>query len=180
LKRLERIDVAVVVVARPDAGRQRATERARDAAIAAGRGELLNEATTAARDLAIRAFARRGFTGTWAVTDWSISTSGAQDRVAVAAAFDEAATAAVTEDLLDEETVGTLRATSEELAMMTGAPEPGSLSALGSPRSTSAPAAVVLLIGAALVGLAVGSVTGLLVGFAIGALLLGLFARSRR
>jgi hypothetical protein len=180
LMRLERIDVAVVVVARPDAGRQRATERARDAAIAAGRGKLLEEARMAARDLAMRAFARRGFSGTWAVADWSISPAGAQDRVAVAAAFEEAATAAVAEDLLDEETAGTLRATSEELAMMTGVPEPGALSTLGASSATSTPAVIVLFVAAALFGLALGSVPGLIVGLVVGALLVGRFARRRR
>ncbi|HEV8490584.1 MAG TPA: hypothetical protein VGQ58_12440 [Candidatus Limnocylindrales bacterium] len=180
LKRLERIDVAIVVVARPDAGRQLAIERARDAAITAGRGVLLNEATRAARDLAMGAFARRGFSGTWAAADWSISAAGAPDRVAVAAAFDEAATAAVAEDLLDEETSGTLRATSEELAMMTGVPEPGALSTLGASRAATTPAVFVLLGAAALFGLYVGSVTGLVVGLAVGALLVGGFSRRRR
>lgn len=180
LQRLERIDVAVVVVARPDAGRQRATDRARDAAIAAGRGTLLDEATTAARDLAMGAFARRGFSGTWAVADWSISTARAGDRVAVAAAFEEAVTAAVAEDVVDDETAGILRATSEELAMMTGVPEPGALSTLGASRAATTPGVIVLLGAAALFGLYVGSVTGLVVGLAVGALLVGGFSRRQR
>jgi hypothetical protein len=131
LARLEHVDVEVVVVARPDAERRAAIARARDAARGAGRGPLLDEATAAARDLAIRAFSRRGFSGTWAAADWSISTSGPRDRAAVAAAFDEAVTAAVVEDLVDEETLTVLRATSDQLAAMTGVPQPGALSNVG-------------------------------------------------
>jgi hypothetical protein len=183
LKRLERIDVGIVVVARPDAGRERAVARARDAAIAAGRGPLLDEAMGAARELVITAFARRGFSGTWAVLDWSISTARSGDRVAVGAAFEEAVVAAVVEDLVDEETTGTLRATSEEIALMTGLPEPGSLSQLARGRG---PLGAILIatyiVGLSGIGIAIGSPGG--VGLIVAGILLAavviLVRRSRR
>jgi hypothetical protein len=180
LKRLERTDVGILVVARPDAGRERAVQVARDAAMAAGRGPLLDEATKAARELVMASFARRGFSGTWAVADWSISTARAGDRVAVVAAFEEAVTAAVAEDLVDEETAGILRATSEELAMMTGAPEPGSLSQLA--RSPIAAVFLVTyIVGLSAIGVVLGSPIGvavLVVGLGAAAIALSL-RRSR-
>lgn len=133
LERLARVELQVVVVAPPDATRLAARDRARDAAIVAGRGALLGEATWAAREVALRAFSRAGFSGTWAATDMAVSVATAGDRVAAAAAFEEAALAAVVEDLVDDETLVVLRSTSNELAEMTGMPSPGSLSALAAP-----------------------------------------------
>lgn len=181
LKRLERVDVGIIVVAQPDVGRQRAIERARDAAIAAGRGPLLDEAASAARDLVMKSFARRGFSGTWAVLDWSISTARAGDRVAVVAAFEEAVTAAVVEDIVDEETAGTLRATSEEMAMMTGVLEPGSLPQLARGRG---PLGAILIatyiVGLSGIGIAIGSPGGFgLVAVGIGLAAVVILVRRR-
>lgn len=175
---LERTDVEIVVVARPDGARRAAMERARDAAIAAGRGSLLDEATTAAREIVIRAFARRGFSGTWAVADWSISTSGPRDRAAVAFAFEEAVTAAVVEDLVDEETLGSLRATSAQLAMMTGVPQPGALSNVGLGILRSGAMSVAALI-VAVALIAIGSVMGAAIGLVIAAVAIGWLIRLR-
>ncbi len=99
LERMSRVDLQVVVVAPPDAQRVAARDRARAAAKVAGRTILFDEAVTAARETTLRAFARGGFSGTWAANDWSISIATASDRVAAAAAFEEAAMAAVVEDL---------------------------------------------------------------------------------
>jgi hypothetical protein len=132
LDRLTRVNLNVVVVAPPDAERIAARDRARDAAIAAGRRELLAEATAAARDVAQRAFAQSGFSGTWAVSDWNISVASAQDRYAAAEAFEEAATAAVAEDLIDADTVDVLRGSLDHLSAMDRLPAAGSLSALTS------------------------------------------------
>ena len=132
LDRLTRVSLNVVVVAPPDAGRIAARERARDAAIAGGRGGLLVEATAAARDVAQRAFAQGGFSGTWAINDWSISVASAQDRFAAAEAYEEAATAAVAEDLIDDDTVQVLRASLDRLSALGRIPAAGSLSALTS------------------------------------------------
>jgi hypothetical protein len=173
LERLRRINLQVVVVAPPDATRLAARDRARAAAFAAGRAELFDEAAAAARDGVLRAFASGGFSGTWAVTDWSISVANADDRAAAAAAFEEAAMAAVVEDLVDEDTLEDLLATTSELERSTGMPSPGALSALTGRLTGGAngPRSVVLLVllvlaGAYLAGI-FGSTVGLLV-FAVG------------
>ena len=168
LERLKRVGLQVVVVAPPDETRRVARDRARDAAITAGRGALLDEAVAAARDVAIRAFAGSAFTGTWAATEMAASVASAGDRVAAAAAFEEAATAAVVEDLVDGDTLAVLRSTSEELVELSGIPQPGSLSALGSPGGAiRSPLQLALVAGlgiiVALVGFAVGGAQGVIV-----------------
>ena len=137
LDTLTRIDLQVVVVAMPDETRQAARATATEAAIARRRGELLYEATSAVREAVLRIFARSGFSGTWAVTDMAVSVTRAGDRVAAAAAFEEAAMAAVVEDLVDEETTDILRSTTAGLFGMTGMPAPGSLSSFATPAAGS-------------------------------------------
>ena len=132
IDRLRRVDLQVVVAAPPDATRLAARDRARAAAVAAGRAELLDEASVATREATLRAFARAGFSGTWAATEMSASVASAGDRVAAAAAFEEAAMAAVVEDLVDGDTLEDLRSTSDELGRSTGMPPPGALSTLTS------------------------------------------------
>ena len=132
-ERLAHVELGVVVVSAPNPQRLQALERARDAASAAGRGGLLDEATEAARTTAIRMFSSAAFSGTWAATEMAASVASAADRVAAANAFEEAATAAVVEDLVDDETLETLRATTDELTRSSALPAPGSLSSLASP-----------------------------------------------
>jgi hypothetical protein len=137
LDRFTRVELQVVVVSAPDATRDAARDRARSAAIVAGRGPLLDEAVEAARDLTIRAFARSGFSGTWAATDMAASVVRAEDRVAVAQALEEAVTSAVVEDLVDDDTLEVLRATAGELASLHGIPSPGSLSGFAAPAANT-------------------------------------------
>jgi hypothetical protein len=132
LEQLGHVDLQVVVVAPPDAERVAARDRARAAADAAGRLKLFDEAVSTVREGVLRVFARGAYSGTWAVNDWSMSVTNASDRLAAAAAFEEAAMAAVVEDLVDEDTLGVLLATAEELGMSSGLPTPGTLSALPS------------------------------------------------
>ncbi len=136
LEGMARIDLQVIVVARPDAERRAAEATARNAAIAAGRGELFDEAVVAAQDATMRLFSRSGFSGTWALTEMAVSVARADDRVAAAAAFEEAAMAAVVDDLADPDTLAVLRATADELAESTGMSTPGSLSTLATPDRT--------------------------------------------
>jgi hypothetical protein len=169
LEAMTRVDLQVIVVALPDATRLAAEDRARDAAIVAGRGQLLHDATGAARDATIELFARAGFNGTWALTRTSVSVATSDDRVAAAAAFEEAAMAAVVEDLLDVETLDVLRSTADEYDRFGGLPSPGSLSALGTPVADTFRGPVQVAIVAVFVvfclaaGLAVGSVTGVVI-----------------
>jgi hypothetical protein len=186
LDELARIELQVVVVARPDATREAARDRARDAAIAAGRGELLEEAIEAVRDAVLRTFALAGFSGTWAATDMAVSVVRAEDRVAAAAAFEEAAMAAIVEDLVDDDTLDVLGSTSAELRGMAGMPSPGSLAELGTPAAEAirGPIQLVIVAIACVVGavaaLAVGSVTGLIVVIAAYAIALGAWRRLRQ
>jgi hypothetical protein len=171
---LSRINLQVVVLSPPDATRRRAQATARQAAASAGRSRLLDEAVSAARETVMRAFSRGGFSGTWAATDWSISVASAADRVAAAAAFEEAAMAAVVEDLVDEETVDILRSSAGELGRTSTLPVPGSLSTLVEPRRPSPTAAASVGIGTVLVVLAVALWFSLAAGF--GLLILALVA----
>ena len=181
LDRLARADLQVAVVGPPDAERMAARDRARTAAITSGRGALFDEATTVVRERTLRVFARSGFSGTWALTDMSMSIARPDDRVASAAAFEEAAMAAVVEDLVDEETLDTLRSTSDELSGLASVPAPGSISGFGSPGSTVRGPIQMVVFGAfgvflTVVGIASASVIVVVLGLVI---LAGLL-RNRR
>jgi hypothetical protein len=186
LDRLTRVDLQVVVVPPPDSERLEAQDRARTAAAAAGRRELLASSRAAARELTLRAFARAGFSGTWAVTDMAVSVARPEDRVAAAIAFEEAAMAAVVEDLVDEETLETLRSTSDDLVSLTGLPSPGSLSAIGAPTELEGRGLlVVTLVAILVIGLAalafVAGGRSALVALALAiAMVAGLWRRRRR
>src|SRR6478752_1641463 len=153
LDTLPLIDLQVVVVSMPDETRQAARAKAIEAAAAAGRGGLLDEATSAVREAVLGIFSRSGFSGTWALTDMAVSVTRAEDRVAAAAALEEAAMAAVVEDIVDEETTDILRSTTAGLFDMTGMPAPGSLSSFATPKvgSTRGPLEIGLLIAYAIV-----------------------------
>ena len=107
--------------------------------------------------------------GTWAATDMGASVVRAEDRVAAAAAFEAAATAAVAEDLIDPETVEILREPTEALRRTTGLPPPGALSNI-----TSADRGSELWSGLQ-VGLAIAVViAGVVVSYLAGALAIGI------
>jgi hypothetical protein len=185
LDSLSRVDLQVVVVAKPDQTRLEARDRATEAAILAGRGALLYETTAAVRAAVLGMFARAGFSGTWAVTDMAVSVTRADDRVAAAAAFEEAAMAAVVEDLVDTKTLTILRSSAGELTNLTGIPVPGSLSAFASPASGSVrgPVGVAVMVGytvfcvvvTVLVGVGVG-----LLALAVGVGTAAALSRRRR
>jgi hypothetical protein len=166
-----RVNLGVVVVAPPDATRESARDVATSAAVAAGREGLLDEAMAAARDIVLKSFAGAGFSGTWAVTEMSMSVASASDRVAAVAAFEEATTAAVVEDLVDADTLEVLRSTWDELTSSSAIPSPGSLSSIASPApgvirgpvQAAIVAAVVLV--SAIIGFAVAGYGGLVLVF---------------
>jgi hypothetical protein len=178
-----RVSLAVVVVAPPDATRESARDAATDAAIVAGRSELLREATVAAREIVFKGFASAGFSGTWAVTDMSMSVATAADRVAAVAAFEEATVAAVAEDLVDPATLDILGATWDQIASSSAIPSPGALSSIAASAAGAdrSPVQVAILAGVVLVcafvGFAFGSYAGLILVFVgvgvVGALMRG-------
>jgi hypothetical protein len=164
---MNRVDLQVIVVAPPGATRLAAEDRARGAALVAGRDGLLRDATAAARELTARLFARAGFSGTWALTRTSVSAATSGDRVAAAAAFEEAAMAAVVADLVDADTLDILRSTADQYEIFGGLPLPGSLATIGSPGKSTfggpirSAVIAVFIVFCLVVGLSVGSVTGL-------------------
>lgn len=186
LERLERVQLGVMVVAPPDPVRLEARDRAREAAIVAGRSGLLDEAAEAARATAMRNFARAGFSGTWAATEMSASVATAADRAAAAAAFEEAVTAAVVADVIDDDTREILTATTDELTASSALPAPGSLASLtaSATRSTDGRSGVLLttaFLVAAVAGLVLlGSVVGAIAGAFVVAGIAWLAARRSR
>jgi hypothetical protein len=172
LEELQHLDLNVVVLPRADVELVEAVDRARDAALTAGRADLLESATRSAREIAMRAFSRSGFSGTWAATEMGASVVRAGDRVAAAEAVEAAATAAVVEDLVDVETVEILRERTDALRRTTGLPAPGALanfaSGGSSTRGIGTSETVQVGLGIAVV------VAGILVAFAAGALPIGL------
>ena len=180
LERATRIPLQVVIVAPPDAERRAARERARDAAIVAGRGGLLDEAVAAANDQTMRSFARAGFSGTWAFTDMAMSVARADDRVAAAAVLEEALTAAVVEDLVDPEILDVLRSTSKELGDLKGVPAPGSIAGFGAPATWVRGPVQVAIAGAFALFLAfIGLVGASIITFALGLAIIAGLARRR-
>jgi hypothetical protein len=166
-----RVNFGVVVVAPPDETRESARDAATDAVIVAGRNVLLREATAAAQEIVLKAFANAGFSGTWAVTEMAQSVASASDRVAAAAAFEEATIAAVAEDLVDADTFEILRLTWDELMSSSAIPSPGALSSIAAAATgvDRSPIQVVILAGVVLVcafvGFAYASYAGLIAVF---------------
>jgi hypothetical protein len=178
-----RVNLSVVVVAPPDATRRSACDAATSAATAAGRDALLREAMAAARDIVLKGFASAGYSGTWAVTEMSMSVATASDRVAAVAALEEATIAAVAEDLVDAETLDILGATWDQISSSSAIPSPGALSSIAATAAgvDRSPIQVVILAGVVLVcafiGFAYASYAGLIAVFlgvgVVGALMRG-------
>ena len=181
---LAHIDLNVIVVRQPDQALVDAVERARVAAHAAGRDGLLENAARAARNEAMRAFSRSGFSGTWAATDMAASVARPGDRVAAAAAFEAAVVAALTEDLVDDGTLAVLRERTDNLERATGLPQPGSLSTFASPRGAIVDAVpvglgIAVVIAGILATLALGTIAAGLVVIALGFAAVGAIGRGR-
>ena len=180
---LEHLDLNIAVVSPPDDAFADAVHRARDAAIVAGRRPLLESATRNAREVALQAFSRSGFSGTWAATDMGASVVRAGDRVAAAAAFEAAAIAAVAEDLVDPDTIDILREPADALLRTTGLPAPGALSTFTSRGRSPAGGiqvglAIAVVIAGVLATIAFGTIAFGLVVIAGGFALVGLVGRG--
>jgi hypothetical protein len=118
LEAARRVELGRMVVGAPGAEVEGARRRALDAADSAGRAGFVQEARDAAIAYVTQAFSDGSFSGTWAVTEMAMSVTRPADRAAVAEALADTATADAVEDLVDEETAETLRAT---WASITGA-----------------------------------------------------------
>jgi hypothetical protein len=163
MARAQHVDLTSLIVGLPGDTVDAAREKATDAAIMHGRRELLEEARHEATAWVLQAFATRGYSGTWAWTEMSMSVARPKDRAAVAETLADAVTADAVEDLVEPEIAETLRSTWSVLADSTAIPEAGSLSGLTSglvgPPGRPGPkrlalAGIVLLLGLWFLGLA--------------------------
>jgi hypothetical protein len=181
LEAAKHIELERLIVGRSSREADEARRVALAAAAAAGRTELVREAREAALDWSTRSFSERAYSGTWALTEMSMSVTRPADRAAVAEALADAVTADAVEDLIDGETLDALRARWHTITTAGPIPEPGSLSALtsGFMAGRSLPAGIALLVvGVGL--LAIGSVVA--VGFLVAGLVVlrnALLGRSR-
>jgi hypothetical protein len=180
LEAARHIELERLIIGRSSPEADDARRVALAAAATAGRSELVREARQAALDWATRAFSERAYTGTWAVTEMSMSVTRPADRAAVAEALADAVTADAVEDLIDPDALSALRARWDTIQAAGPIPEPGSLSAitsglLGGGRSFRAGIAL-LVVGVGL--LAMGSVFA--VAFLVaGAVVIGNALRAR-
>ena len=155
MARAAHVQLTSLILGAADESVVRARRTATDVATMAGRRALLTEAWGEARGWVLQAFATRGYSGTWAATELSISVARPSDRTAVAEALADAVTADVVDDLVGPETAATLRANWALLARSAAIPEAGSLSNLTTSiastgrrpgRRTSIVAGVILVI----------------------------------
>ena len=129
LSRVDREDFQRISLPPPAESRREARDRAIDAAIAAGRGEFLEAARKHIRDGTLEEYSGAGYRPTWfGFLNWSVSTGRPEDRVALAVALEDAAIAAIVEDLLSADDLAELTWPYDRLAgQATGGPPPESL-----------------------------------------------------
>ena len=112
LEDLDRVgieDIATVSLPMSDtAARTPARSAAVRAAEEARLGPLLAEARAAARDRIVRMYDRNAYQPTWAGLNWGRSLGTTEDRVAVAAAAEDAAIGTVAIDVVPEEVANAL------------------------------------------------------------------------
>lgn len=143
------IELERLVVGRWSQEADEARRIALAAAATARRSELVREARDAALEWVSRSFSERAYSGTWAVTEMSMSVTRAADRAAVGEALADAVTADAVEDLVDQGTIAVLRARWDTIDTAGPIPEPGSLSGVTSGligRGRSFPAGLLLLV----------------------------------
>jgi hypothetical protein len=179
----QHVQLTSLILGRPGEDVLAARRVASEAAASAGRTDLVEQARSTARDWVLQSFAQRGYSGTWAATEMTVSVARPADRTAVAEALADAVTADVVEDLIDPETADVLRSSWTLLAGSAAIPEPGGLDSLtrsigrigaGSGPGTRPGTGATLVGGVVLVvvgcfGFAIDSVAG--VAFLVGGLL---------
>ena len=126
------VELERLVVSASGSSTEEARRRALTAADAAGRSRIVHEAREAAIAYITQAFSDRGYSGTWIITETSVSVTRPRDRAAVALALADAVTADAVEDLEDDETVEALRATWRSLGGSAALPDPSSIANLTS------------------------------------------------
>ena len=128
LEAARHIELERLIVGRSSPEADAARRVALAAAADSGRSGLVSEAREAALDWATRSFSERAYSGTWALTEMSMSVTRPADRAAVAEALADTVTADAVADLVDAETLDALRARWDTIEHAGPIPEPGSLS----------------------------------------------------
>jgi hypothetical protein len=157
------------------------------AARSGGRSALLSEANEAARDAVLRRYAAGGLRPTWLGLNWGVSQGTTNDRVAIVEALEDAAAAAVVEDLVDPAVVDALSIDADRLLRLPiGDASEGSLDRALRPSPTwSWPRRLAIIALAALagawgfgIGIGAGLVGGV-IGFGVGLLIVRMATRIR-
>ena len=146
-------DLILVALPTPDPQvRARRLAAVTNAATAAGRAALLDEARARARTTIVQGFARRAYDPTWFGLNWGRSLGRSADRAALIAAAEDAAAATVVEDVIDAEIVGDLGRPFQLASSMQGA-APATNPSFGSERvGLPGRLALVLVVGLTLSG----------------------------
>ncbi|HSL77136.1 MAG TPA: hypothetical protein VK867_09335 [Candidatus Limnocylindrales bacterium] len=180
LERARHVALERLIIGRSSPATDHARRVALTAADAADRSDLVRDARETATGWVTRSFSERAYSGTWALTEMSMSVTRPADRAAVAEALADAVTADAVEDLVDGDTGDALRARWDTIESAGPLPEPGALSGItsgltGGRRSLPAGIAV-LAVGIGF--LLMGSV--LAIGFVVaGVVIIGNALRGR-
>jgi hypothetical protein len=129
LDRLTVDDLGRIALSARDEERQAALRaEASRAAAASGRTALLVEAVEAARETVLRRFGEGIYRPTFAGLNWGISMGPAESRIAIVEAIEDAAAAAVVQDVLDPDVYEELSLDADHLvALARGGPPEGVL-----------------------------------------------------
>jgi hypothetical protein len=129
LQRLDLEDLRLLALPLPDPGERAALlENVDRVAADAGRTALVADGRQRARDAVVTAYNRHAYDPTWAGLNWGRSLGTTRDRLGLVVAAEDAAVAAVMDDLLDEDLVSTLAEPFEHAAGMAGSTTTPSLS----------------------------------------------------
>ena len=146
------------------------------AARQADRAVLLGEARSRARDTVLQRYAAGMLHPTWVALNWGISQGTTEDRVAIIEALEDAAAAAVVEDLVDPEVAEALALDAGQiLRMAAGDVSEGSLAHVLTPPAEGLHDTRMRWVGVCLAALVLGS-TALGIGASIGTVPAGVAA----
>ena len=147
-------------------------------ATASGRGVLVRDARMAARNAVLRAYTSHQYDPTWVGLNWARSLGTTKDRLGLILAAEDAAVAAVLDDLLDEDLAAEISEPFEHAAGMAGSTISPSLAVWGNDASGLVGRIFYgLTIAFLVVSILVGELSWLLVGSIV---LLVIFAQRRQ
>lgn len=137
--RLTPDELAHIGLVRRDDGHRRVLEQhVEGAARSADRAQLVGEARDRARETVVRRYSEGGLHPTWIGLNWGLSQGTVADRVAIVEALEDAAAAAVLEDVLDPAVATELALDADHvLGLASGEVSEGSLARVLTPPSAA-------------------------------------------